>query len=177
MQLSLLTEKGMGKAIQEFVDKDEKDAIEELIAYQLEKTQRHLQTRGVTTEQDIDAEVRGGGDRNMKMVSYGWLKRKTTNGEEKCFIAECCLSSVSWHKTLLTYEAVKLYFFPIFTLNIVIFGVLEADIQSSSSAISLRSLVTVCLLLHSQIQRFRDSKKNTAEEEDEIKEVSNERTS
>ncbi|XP_078102316.1 double-strand break repair protein MRE11 [Sander vitreus] len=58
VQLSLLTEKGMGKAIQEFVDKDEKDAIEELITYQLEKTQRHLQARGVTTEQDIDAEIR-----------------------------------------------------------------------------------------------------------------------
>ncbi|KAM9318996.1 double-strand break repair protein MRE11 [Pholidichthys leucotaenia] len=57
VQLSLLTEQGMGKAIQEFVDKDEKDAIEELITYQLEKTQRHLQARGVTTEQDIDAEV------------------------------------------------------------------------------------------------------------------------
>ncbi|KAA8594308.1 hypothetical protein FQN60_005142, partial [Etheostoma spectabile] len=50
--------KGMGKAIQEFVDKDEKDAIEELITYQLEKTQRHLQVRGVTTEQDIDTEIR-----------------------------------------------------------------------------------------------------------------------
>lgn len=58
VQLSLLTEQGMGKAIQEFVDKDEKDAIEELITYQLEKTQRHLQSRGVTTEQDIDAEAR-----------------------------------------------------------------------------------------------------------------------
>ncbi|XP_032365661.1 double-strand break repair protein MRE11 isoform X1 [Etheostoma spectabile] len=58
VQLSLLTEKGMGKAIQEFVDKDEKDAIEELITYQLEKTQRHLQVRGVTTEQDIDTEIR-----------------------------------------------------------------------------------------------------------------------
>ncbi|XP_031716967.1 double-strand break repair protein MRE11 isoform X2 [Anarrhichthys ocellatus] len=58
VQLSLLTEQGMGKAIQEFVDKDEKDAIEELITYQLERTQRHLQARGVTTEQDIDAEIR-----------------------------------------------------------------------------------------------------------------------
>lgn len=57
VQLSLLTEQGMGKAIREFVDKDEKDSIEELISYQLEKTQRHLQVRGVTTEQDIDAEV------------------------------------------------------------------------------------------------------------------------
>ncbi|XP_075956575.1 double-strand break repair protein MRE11 [Anarhichas minor] len=58
VQLSLLTEQGMGKAIREFVDKDEKDAIEELITYQLERTQRHLQARGVTTEQDIDAEIR-----------------------------------------------------------------------------------------------------------------------
>ncbi|XP_074498162.1 double-strand break repair protein MRE11 [Sebastes fasciatus] len=58
VQLSLLTEQGMGKAIQEFVDKDEKDAIEELIKCQLEKTQRHLQARGVTTEQDIDTEIR-----------------------------------------------------------------------------------------------------------------------
>ncbi|XP_034025164.1 double-strand break repair protein MRE11 [Thalassophryne amazonica] len=58
VQLSLLTEQGMGKAVQEFIDKDEKDAIEELITYQLEKTQRHLQARGVITEQDIDAEVR-----------------------------------------------------------------------------------------------------------------------
>uniref|UniRef100_A0A8C6MHS2 Double-strand break repair protein n=1 Tax=Nothobranchius furzeri TaxID=105023 RepID=A0A8C6MHS2_NOTFU len=58
VQLSLLTEQGMGKAIQEYVDKDEKDAIEELITCQLEKTQRHLQARGVTTEQDIDAEAR-----------------------------------------------------------------------------------------------------------------------
>lgn len=58
VQLSLLTEQGMGKAIQEFVDKDEKDAIEELITYQREKTQRHLQARGVTTEQDIDTEIK-----------------------------------------------------------------------------------------------------------------------
>ncbi|XP_077397581.1 double-strand break repair protein MRE11 isoform X2 [Festucalex cinctus] len=58
VQLSLLTEHSMGKAIQEFVDKDEKDAIEELITYQLEKTQRHLQDRSVITEQEIDAEIK-----------------------------------------------------------------------------------------------------------------------
>ena len=38
-QLRLLTEKGMGDAVQEYVDKEEKDAIEELVKYQLEKTQ------------------------------------------------------------------------------------------------------------------------------------------
>ena len=47
----------MAKAIQEFVDKDEKDAIEELVRYQLDKTQRHLQARDLSTEQDIDQEV------------------------------------------------------------------------------------------------------------------------
>uniref|UniRef100_A0A8C7GES4 MRE11 homolog A, double strand break repair nuclease n=1 Tax=Oncorhynchus kisutch TaxID=8019 RepID=A0A8C7GES4_ONCKI len=57
VQLSLLTEQGMGKAVQEYVDKEEKDAIEELIRYQLEKTQRHLQQRGVLTEEEIDQEV------------------------------------------------------------------------------------------------------------------------
>ncbi|XP_049582737.1 double-strand break repair protein MRE11 [Syngnathus scovelli] len=58
VQLSLLSEHGMGKAIQEFVDKDEKDAIEELITYQLEKTQRHLQGRSAITEQEIDTEIK-----------------------------------------------------------------------------------------------------------------------
>ncbi|KAK2868607.1 hypothetical protein Q7C36_000478 [Tachysurus vachellii] len=59
MQLSLLTEQGMGKAVQEFVDKEERDAIEELINYQLEKTQRHLRERHVeATEEKIDEEIR-----------------------------------------------------------------------------------------------------------------------
>ncbi|XP_060902544.1 double-strand break repair protein MRE11 [Labrus mixtus] len=71
VQLSLLTEQGMGKAIQEFVDKDEKDAVEELITYQLEKTQRHLQARGVITEQDIDTEIQKFRD-----------SKKNTNEEE-----------------------------------------------------------------------------------------------
>lgn len=70
VQLSLLTEQGMGKAIREFVDKDEKGAIEELITYQLEKTQRHLQARGVTTEQDIDTEVKGDWGSCGKMILY-----------------------------------------------------------------------------------------------------------
>ena len=35
----VLTEKGMGDAVKEFVDKEEKDAIGELVHYQLEKTQ------------------------------------------------------------------------------------------------------------------------------------------
>lgn len=69
VQLSLLTESGMGKAIQEFVDKDEKDAIDELITYQLEKTQRHLRDRGVNTEEDIDTEV----GRVMEMRTCVWV--------------------------------------------------------------------------------------------------------
>ena len=35
----LLTEKGMGDAVKEFVDKDETAAIAELVKYQLNKTQ------------------------------------------------------------------------------------------------------------------------------------------
>ena len=61
VQLSLLTAQSMGKAVQEFVDMEEKDAIEELVSYQLEKTQQHLKTRGLTSQEDMDSEVRGGG--------------------------------------------------------------------------------------------------------------------
>lgn len=66
MQLSLLTEQGMGKAVQEFVDKEERDAIEELINYQLEKTQRYLRERHVeATEEKIDEEVRNWEERRI----------------------------------------------------------------------------------------------------------------
>ncbi|KAM7085647.1 double-strand break repair protein MRE11 isoform 1-T1 [Molossus nigricans] len=59
LQLSLLTERGMGEAVQEFVDKEEKDAIEELVKYQLEKTQRFLKERHIDALEDkIDEEVR-----------------------------------------------------------------------------------------------------------------------
>ncbi|XP_072467422.1 double-strand break repair protein MRE11 isoform X2 [Notamacropus eugenii] len=59
VQLSLLTERGMGEAVQEFVDKEEKDAIEELVKYQLEKTQRFLKERHIDAAEDkIDEEVR-----------------------------------------------------------------------------------------------------------------------
>lgn len=101
----------MGTAIQEFVDKDEKDAIEQLINHQLEKTQRHLQARGVATEQDIDAEVRG---------------RRGGGGSRAAFAGE-------------------------------------------GSRHAQRSR---CFLSNCQILRFRESKKNTVEEEKEIREVS-----
>ncbi|XP_070799003.1 double-strand break repair protein MRE11 [Pituophis catenifer annectens] len=58
VQLSLLTERGMGEAVQEFVDKEEKDAIEELVKFQLEKTQRFLKERHTDAEETkIDEEV------------------------------------------------------------------------------------------------------------------------
>jgi len=38
-QLHLLTERGMSDAVKEFVDKEERDAIPELVKYQLVKTQ------------------------------------------------------------------------------------------------------------------------------------------
>ncbi|XP_061917830.1 double-strand break repair protein MRE11-like [Entelurus aequoreus] len=55
VQLSLLTEQGMGKAIQEFVDKDEKDAIEELITYQLEN-QLACSSQDPETTTSVDTE-------------------------------------------------------------------------------------------------------------------------
>ncbi|KAG8522374.1 LOW QUALITY PROTEIN: Double-strand break repair protein MRE11 [Galemys pyrenaicus] len=58
VQLSLLTERGMGEAVQEFVDKEEKDAIEELVKFQLEKTQRFLKERHIDALEDkIDEEA------------------------------------------------------------------------------------------------------------------------
>ena len=39
MQLKLLTEKGICDAVSEYVEKEEREAISELVKYQLEKTQ------------------------------------------------------------------------------------------------------------------------------------------
>ena len=36
--MQLLTEKGMGEAVREYVDKEEKDAIVELVSFQMDKT-------------------------------------------------------------------------------------------------------------------------------------------
>ncbi|NXR99383.1 MRE11 protein, partial [Oxylabes madagascariensis] len=48
----------MGEAVQEFVDKEEKDAIEELVKFQLEKTQRFLKERHTDAEEEkIDEEI------------------------------------------------------------------------------------------------------------------------
>ncbi|XP_069746910.1 double-strand break repair protein MRE11 isoform X2 [Narcine bancroftii] len=59
IQLSLLTERGMGEAVQEFVDKEEKDAIDELVKFQLEKTQQFLKEKHIDSIEDkIDEEVR-----------------------------------------------------------------------------------------------------------------------
>lgn len=72
VQLSLLTEQGMGKAVAEFVDKEERDAIEELINYQLEKTQRYLRERRVeASEEKIDEEVREGEENVMGEEWWG----------------------------------------------------------------------------------------------------------
>ncbi|NWY46426.1 MRE11 protein, partial [Sylvia atricapilla] len=49
----------MGEAVQEFVDKEEKDAIEELVKFQLKKTQGFLKERRTDAEEEkIDEEVR-----------------------------------------------------------------------------------------------------------------------
>uniref|UniRef100_A0A6I8T0A3 Double-strand break repair protein n=1 Tax=Xenopus tropicalis TaxID=8364 RepID=A0A6I8T0A3_XENTR len=74
VQLSLLTERGMGEAVQEFVDKEEKDALEELVKFQLEKTQRFLKERQIDAEEDkIDEEVR----------KFRETRKTNTNEEEE----------------------------------------------------------------------------------------------
>ncbi|XP_045212304.2 double-strand break repair protein MRE11-like isoform X2 [Mercenaria mercenaria] len=55
-KLQVLTEKGIGDAVKEFVDKEEKDAITELVKNQLKKTQEYLKERR-TNEDIIDEEV------------------------------------------------------------------------------------------------------------------------
>jgi len=52
----LLTEKGVGAAIMEFVDKEEKEAINELFKYQVDRTQSYLMTQEVD-EDTVDDEV------------------------------------------------------------------------------------------------------------------------
>ncbi|XP_075448615.1 double-strand break repair protein MRE11 isoform X2 [Ascaphus truei] len=74
VQLALLTERGMGEAVQEFVDKEEKDAIEELVKFQLEKTQRFLKERNIDAEEEkIDEEVR----------KFRETRRKNTDEEDE----------------------------------------------------------------------------------------------
>uniref|UniRef100_A0A8C3TRE9 Double-strand break repair protein n=1 Tax=Catharus ustulatus TaxID=91951 RepID=A0A8C3TRE9_CATUS len=74
VQLSLLTERGMGEAVQEFVDKEEKDAIEELVKFQLEKTQKFLKERRTdAVEEKIDEEVR----------KFRESRKKNTEEEDK----------------------------------------------------------------------------------------------
>ncbi|XP_056417466.1 double-strand break repair protein MRE11 [Hyla sarda] len=74
VQLSLLTERGMGEAVAEFVDKEEKDAIEELVKFQLEKTQRFLKERNIDAEEgQIDEEVR----------KFRQSRRENTNEEDE----------------------------------------------------------------------------------------------
>ncbi|NXA87256.1 MRE11 protein, partial [Melanocharis versteri] len=64
----------MGEAVQEFVDKEEKDAIEELVKFQLEKTQRFLKERHTVAEEEkIDEEVR----------KFRESRRKNTEEEDK----------------------------------------------------------------------------------------------
>ncbi|XP_071411686.1 double-strand break repair protein MRE11 isoform X1 [Pithys albifrons albifrons] len=74
VQLSLLTERGMGEAVQEFVDKEEKDAIEELVKFQLEKTQKFLKEHRTDAEEEkIDEEVR----------KFRESRKKNTEEEDK----------------------------------------------------------------------------------------------
>ncbi|GAB1601038.1 double-strand break repair protein MRE11-like isoform X1 [Argonauta hians] len=52
-KLQVLTEKGLGQAVNEFVDKEEKDAISELVKYQLNKTQQYLHKNDVSSVDEL----------------------------------------------------------------------------------------------------------------------------
>ena len=52
-----MSERKLSKALNEFVMKDEKDAISELVKYQLRKTQSELNKRNLEDELKIDAEI------------------------------------------------------------------------------------------------------------------------
>ena len=83
----------MGKAVQEFVDKDERYAIEEMIKYQLEQSQNHLRQRGVEpTAENIDQEGTHTHTHTHTSLSYPKI---TTKGS--LFLQECLLARVSIH--------------------------------------------------------------------------------
>ncbi|KAJ8318150.1 hypothetical protein KUTeg_003241 [Tegillarca granosa] len=65
-KLKLLTEKGMGEAVQEFVDKEEKEAITELVKHQVNKTQ-------------IDVSIAFGVDRGTVLSTYKYLKNRNAD--------------------------------------------------------------------------------------------------
>eukprot|EP00052_Salpingoeca_macrocollata_P023144 m.202966 g.202966 ORF g.202966 m.202966 type:complete len:723 (-) comp21968_c0_seq5:183-2351(-) len=58
-ELQILPQKSLGEAVRSFVDKEEKDAIKELVAYVLKRTQENLQKRvqPSANETDIAREV------------------------------------------------------------------------------------------------------------------------
>lgn len=51
-KLTALTDKGLGDAIQEYIEKDEKDAISELINFQIEKIQKYLKNQSMNSIND-----------------------------------------------------------------------------------------------------------------------------
>ena len=56
--MSILTERGIGNAIQEFIEKDEKDAILNLINYQIEKTQGFLKKTKWRNDNQLSDEIK-----------------------------------------------------------------------------------------------------------------------
>ncbi|XP_029650528.1 double-strand break repair protein MRE11 [Octopus sinensis] len=52
-KLQILTEKGLGYAVNEFVEKEEKEAIADIVKYQLSETQKYLNQKQLTSEENI----------------------------------------------------------------------------------------------------------------------------
>ncbi|XP_061182203.1 double-strand break repair protein MRE11-like [Saccostrea echinata] len=82
-QLKLLTEKGMGDAVQEYVDKEEREAISELVKYQLEKTQTHLKQRNISEDLIIEEVNRYKEERKKKKEDETEVKEAIKRAQTK----------------------------------------------------------------------------------------------
>lgn len=57
-QLMILTENALHSAIQEYIEKDEKDSISQLVNFQIDKTQKYLRKQNWRHEEQIEGELR-----------------------------------------------------------------------------------------------------------------------
>ncbi|XP_032232434.2 double-strand break repair protein MRE11 isoform X1 [Nematostella vectensis] len=73
LDLQILSENRMAQALREFVDKDEKDAIQTLVSWQLEVTQKHLKQRNNVTAENIEEAAQ----------KYTELRRQKEGDEEE----------------------------------------------------------------------------------------------
>lgn len=100
-KMVLLSEKGVGAAIMEFVDKEEKEAINELVNYQLEKTQSYLMTQEVdedTVEEEVvkyKDEIKTSGQEDDDMEKVIQAARRKAGSTDQISDQEMVVSDIS----------------------------------------------------------------------------------